>query len=193
MLLPLLLETIRIDEGKAEHLYWHQKRFDKTREALFPEAEKIDLASLIDVPDRSLYRCRIVYGEKIQTISYLPYHEKNIRNIKIVPSDLSYPYKYENRDALTKLLQIHSKYDEIIIEKEGYLSDTSIANLAFYDGSQWFTPENPLLEGTVRARLLHERFLQPRAIKKDDIMNYQKVALMNAMIGFKTITPKIFM
>jgi len=52
---------------------------------------------------------------------------------------------------------------------------------------QWFTPEEPLLQGTMRAKLLDEDFLQTRQIKKSDLKNYTHVALMNAMIGFKVL------
>ena len=77
--------------------------------------------------------------------------------------------------------------DEVIIEKEGYLTDITIANIAFYDGEQWFTPENPLLKGTMRAKLIDEGFLHKREIRKKDLDNYTQVALINAMIGFKIL------
>ena len=90
--------------------------------------------------------------------------------------------------SLTNCLRTTLKhFDDIIIEKKGFITDTSIANLAFYDGEQWFTPKNPLLEGTMRAKLLDEGFLQTREIKRSEISHYTKVALMNAMIGFKIL------
>ena len=82
---------------------------------------------------------------------------------------------------------MHSKADEIIIEKDGYLTDTTIANIAFYDGTKWLTPLNPLLKGTTMTRLLDEGLLHPKKIKKEELTNYTYVALMNAMIGFKII------
>ena len=102
-------------------------------------------------------------------------------------STLDYSYKYADRSALNALLEAHSHYDDILIEKEGFLTDTSIANIAFYDGSQWFTPKHPLLEGTMRTKLLDEGFLQIKEIRREDIPSYTQVALMNAMIGFKVL------
>jgi len=191
--LPLLLETIKIENGKVFNLAYHQKRFDKTREALFTDNTQIDLSSLIQAPSDGLYRCRILYEEKINSIKYIPYKEKLFQKLKIVSSDISYPYKYANRDTLNALLEKYPQYDEIIIKKEGYITDTSIANLAFYDGTKWFTPKTPLLEGTMRAKLLNEGFLHTRDIKSSDISKYTKVALMNAMVGFKIINPYISM
>lgn len=187
--MPLLLETIKIEDGEVSDLSYHQARCDESRKALFNSTDRLDLSSLIQAPPKGLYRCRILYDEKIHSIEYIPYSPKEIHTLKIVSSDLEYDHKYANRDALNKLLQTHTDADDILIEKEGYLTDTTIANIAFYDGKQWFTPEKPLLKGTMRAKLLDVGFLHTRKIKKEDLKNYTQVALMNAMIGFKIINP----
>ena len=84
-------------------------------------------------------------------------------------------------------MQEYSVYDEIIIEKGGYLTGTTISNIAFYDGERWLTPEHPLLPGTMRAKLLDEGFLHRKEIRKEDLKNYSQIALMNSMIGFKVL------
>ena len=185
--MPLLLETIKIEEGQASNLIYHQKRFDRSRRALFGLSESINLSSLLNAPSKALYRCRIVYDKEIHSVEYIPYHVKEIQKLKVVSADIDYTYKYADREVFNRLLQAHPAYDEIIIEKEGYLTDTTIANIAFYDGKQWFTPEESLLQGTMRAKLLDEGFLQKREIKHTDLKNYTHVALMNAMIGFKIL------
>ena len=185
--LKLLLETIKIEEGEVFNLSYHQARCDKSRKALFSSTDSLDLSSLIQAPPTGLYRCRILYDEKIHSIEYIPYSPKEIHRLKIVVSDLKYDHKYANRDTLNKLLQAHPEADDILIEKHGYLTDTTIANIAFHDGKQWFTPEKPLLKGTMRAKLLDEGFLHSRKIKKEEITDYTHVALMNAMIGFKIL------
>ena len=186
--MPLLLETIKIEEGKIFNLLYHQKRFDASREKLFPGIAPILLSSIInDVPKEGLYRCRIIYDENIRSVEYLPYQPKEISRVKIVASDIVYDLKYENRESFQNLLSEHSDVDEIIIEKEGYLTDTTIANLAFYDGEKWLTPEKPLLEGTMRAKLLDEKRLCKAKIRKEDLKNYTNVALINAMLGFKIL------
>ena len=184
---PLLLETIKIEDGEVSNLSYHQARCDESRKVLFYSTGRLDLSSLIQTPPKGLYRCRILYDEKIHSVEYIPYTPKEIHRLKIVSSDLVYDHKYANRDTLNKLLQMQADTDDILIEKNGYLTDTTIANIAFYDGEKWFTPEKPLLKGTMRAKLLDEGFLHTRKIKKEDLKNYTQVALMNAMIGFKII------
>ena len=185
--MSFLLETIKIEDGEVFNLSYHQARCNESRKALFASTDTLDLSSLIQAPPKGLYRCRILYDEKIHSIEYILYSPKEIHTLKIVSSDLEYTHKYANRDALNKLLQTQPDADDILIEKYGYLTDTTIANIAFYDGKQWFTPEKPLLKGTTRAKLLDEGFLHTKKIKKEDLKNYTQVALMNAMIGFKIL------
>lgn len=182
-----LLETIKVEDGQIFNLPYHQQRCDKSRLILFGSKETLNLASFIDPPVQGLYRCKIVYDRAIISIDYIPYTPKKIRNLIIVPSGIEYAHKYANRDALNKLLDEQEDADEIIIEKEGLLTDTTIANLAFFDGKIWYTPKKPLLEGTIRAKLLKEGFLQTRDIAKENIKHFKNFALMNAMIGFKVL------
>ena len=183
----LLLETIKIEDGEVSNLSYHQARCNESRKALFDSRDILDLSSLIEAPSKGLYRCRILFNEKMHSIEYLPYSPREIHTLKIITSDIEYDHKYANRNTLDRLLQSQPDADDILIEKHGYLTDTTIANIAFYDGEQWFTPEKPLLKGTMRAKLLDEGFLYTKKIKKEEITDYTHVALMNAMIGFKIL------
>jgi 4-amino-4-deoxychorismate lyase len=184
---PLLLETIRIEDGVIHNLKYHQQRCNKSRQILFDSHDVLDLFACIEAPKSGLYRCRILYAEHLHSIEYIPYTPKEIHSLKIVSSDIEYSLKYANRDALNALLASNQDVDEVIIEKKGYLSDTTMSNIAFFDGKQWVTPLNPLLEGTMRAKLIDEGFLHPKEIKREELQNYSQVALMNAMIGFKIL------
>jgi len=183
----LLLETIKCEDGKVFNIHYHQDRCNKSRSELYSSTNILDLASAIVPPKKGLYRCRIVYAEHIQSIEYIPYIEKQIKTLKVVSSSLEYAFKYANRDTIDLLLSNHNDVDEIIIEKNGYLCDTSIANIAFYDGSTWYTPSTPLFKGTMRQKLIDEGLLQTKHIKREDLSNYSQVALINAMIGFKIL------
>jgi len=178
-----LFETIKVENGKIFNLKWHNKRLNKSRLALFSETKEIFLENYLSPPPQGLFRCRVVYQQEIESIEFIPYAPREFSSFKIVSSNIDYSYKYDDRKKLNALLE--PSFDEIIIEKDGLLTDTSIANIAFYDGEDWFTPTTPLLEGTTRARLLDEGFLKLKNIKKENIKNYSYFALMNAMIGFQ--------
>ena len=185
----LLLETIRIEKGKALHLSYHNQRFNKTRKKLFNIHNSFDLATIIKPPNQETYRCRVLYGREIQKIEYLPYQPKPIQKIALISSDLAYPFKYADRTPFSKLLAASPECDDILIIQKGFLTDTTIANIAFLQEGRWVTPTSPLLEGTTRRRLIDEGFLAPKAIRADEIDHFDGFALMNAMLGFKVINP----
>ncbi len=178
-----LLETIKIEDGQVMNIEWHNRRCNKSRLELFDEKKLLNLEEFIEPPKKGLYRCRILYDNEVNYVEYIPYSPKKITSFKIIQSNIDYKYKYSNREELNNLLD--NAYDEIIIEKNGFLTDTTIANIAFFDGKQWITPLKPLLEGTIRAKLLSEEFLILKNIKSKDIKSYSHFALMNAMIGFQ--------
>lgn len=177
-----LLETIKIEDGQIENIYWHNQRCNRSRVELFNENRILELSSFITPPTKGVYRCRILYGRDIESIEYIPYYRKKISSFTIIESQIDYKYKYSNREELDRL---KDGYDEIIIEKDGLLTDTTIANIAFYNGKGWVTPKIPLLEGTVRAKLISNNFLIPKDIKKEELEDFSHFALMNAMIGFQ--------
>ena len=186
--LPLLLETVRIEGGLIYNLPYHQRRMDKSREHLFHTFSTIDLASHISPPDKNgLYRCRILYGQEIESIEYIPYTPKPIQTLKIVTSDIEYRHKYADRSALDNLLAQHPSADEIIIVQKGLVTDTTISNLAFFKSGRWYTPRIPLLEGTMRTKFVENGLLQPYDIRMEELSDYTHVALINAMLGFKIL------
>ena len=89
-----------------------------------------------------------------------------------------------DRKEIDKLFEKRGKADDILIVKNGFITDTSIANIAFFDGKKWFTPKTCLLRGTTRERLLKEKKIFEKDIRVEDIKRYKKIALLNAMIGF---------
>ena len=181
----LFIETIKILDGKVYNIEWHNRRFNQTRLDIFGLDKSINLIEYINPPPIGLFRCRIVYDIDIISIEYIPYSPKVINSFKIVQSNIDYKYKYSNRDELNSLKESANGYDDIIIEKNGLLTDTTIANIAFFDGNEWITPKTPLLKGTIRAKLVNRGFLIPKDINSDKLKHFSNFALMNAMIGFQ--------
>ncbi len=66
--------------------------------------------------------------------------------------------------------------------KNGFVTDTSYANIVFWDGGKWITPTSPLLHGTARDRLLDSNQITEAEIAIDDLKNYSKAKIINAMI-----------
>lgn len=184
------LETIKAFNGEISHLSYHQARYESVLKH-FGEEVVQDLGDFITPPQNGLYRCRLVYDTNcfIET-SYHPYQKKEINLLKIVHDDtIEYAMKYANRERLDALFAQRGDADDVLIIKNGFVTDTTIANIAFFDGKRWLTPALPLLQGTTRQRLLDEAKIVEEEIRIQDVARFKQVALMNAMVDF-AIIPK---
>lgn len=186
------VETIQVLSGQALALPYHQARMERTIRHFFPSWASEDmpsLESLLDpTPEMALFKARVVYGAQgVEAVEYVPYAMRTIRSLQVVEDDtIDYAYKCCDRSSLAALVARKGTCDEIIIVKNGLLTDTSYTNLALFDGRQWLTPRVPLLAGTKRAALLDQGLLQPADLSVNDLRSAQKVRLFNAMIDFGT-------
>ena len=73
----------------------------------------------------------------------------------------------------------------MLIIRNGLITDTSYANVALFDGANWYTPKVPLLPGTQRAYLLDKGVIIPREIKAVELSQYVLVKLFNAMLNWE--------
>jgi len=176
------IETLLITD-KIENLGYHNKRMNKTRKKFF-NAKELDLKDFIKViPNK---RVRVVYDEKIQKVEYFNLQKREFKKLKVVKNDsIEYDYKYEDRSQLNSLKV--DGYDEIIIVKNGLITDTTISNLAFLYKNEWLTPKTPLLPGTKREELIDKKLLKTSDIELGDLKKFSKFAMLNAIVGFYEI------
>lgn len=183
----LLFETIRCEDGLISHLSYHQERLSNSLQCLGSTIQ-FDLSELLAPPPNGLYRCRFVYDATDYHIEYHPYTPRIMTSLRLVVDDtIHYPLKYTHRDHLNHLFERREGCDDVLIVKEGILRDTTIANIALCIEGEWLTPQVPLLRGTTRSRLLDEGVLLPAVLTPNDIPKAQKIAIMNAMVGFVEI------
>lgn len=186
-----LFETIRAQDGKYLNLELHQARVDNAYSSYYQEEPKIELKNLLKEPPNSdLYRVKVIYNsDGLVDISHHKYRKKEITKLLLVEVNIEYKFKYLTRDTFNNLKNKFSNYDEIIIVKNGYISDTTIANIALYhkDKKEWHTPKKPLLKGTTLTKLLSRGKLREEDIEYKDLKNYNKIATINAMVGFNEL------
>lgn len=181
------IETIRIADGKAENLCYNEQRMDRTLRRFFGEHAPVCLAGVLQPPkQQGCVKCRIVYdGGGIREIAYAGYAARQVRSLRLVSSDcICYEYKSENREALNRLFAMRGSQDDVLIVRRGLLTDTSIANVALYDGMRWYTPRQPLLRGTRRESLIDRGVLREADITPAMLSGFSRVRLFNAMIGW---------
>ncbi len=186
-----LLETIRFENGKFENLEFHQKRMNASRKALFGCKISFNLPEVLhqhltDVPSKGLFKCRLIYSTQIEKVELMPYFIPRTHSLKIVSDDhISYAYKFFDRTAIDKLYKQKSACDDILIVKNGLITDTSYANILFFNGKEWITPEKPLLNGIQRGVLLEKEMIKTADIRLEDLHYFEKARLVNAMIRFE--------
>jgi len=185
--MTLLLETIRISDGTLQNLSLHEKRLNSSRRKLFGSSGDISLAEHILVPDdclRGIYRCRVIYEESIISTGFIPYLPAAVSTLKVVHADdIDYSLKYLDRSCLTGLID-RGVADDVLIVRNGFVTDTSYSNIAFTDGRHWVTPDTPLLRGTMREKLLSEGIIREETITPEDLFRFTHFRLINAMLRF---------
>jgi len=183
------VETVMIEQGRAPLADLHSERLNRTRAEMFGAYDRIDILEHITVPPcGGRLKCRVVYGTGIDTVTYSPYVVRPVGSLKAVYDDsIEYRLKSVDRSPIDALFALRDRCDDILIIRNGSVTDTSIANVALFDGSKWHTPQNPLLAGVRRSQLITDGIVKERRIEADDMKNYSKIALFNAMIEFGEI------
>ncbi len=185
-----LFESIKVVDGNLVNLEWHQRRVDNSRKKLLGGTDHLKLKDIIEVPEefaKDVVKCRMSYGLELGTVIFSNYVKRQITSLQQVESELfDYSFKYEDRTRLDQLYEQRGPCDEVLITHDGIIKDTSYSNVVLYDGQRWYTPEQPLLEGTQRAKLLAAGQIKQRKIYVVDLPYFKKLVLINAMLEFES-------
>jgi len=126
----------------------------------------------------------VIYGAEVVSTEFLPYLPHPVKTLRLVEDDIiEYSHKYLDRSKLNKLIDINTA-DDILLVKNGYITDASFANVVFTDGKGWITPDTPLLPGTMREKLLSEGIITAERIPVGRLREFSRFRLINAMLGF---------
>ena len=182
----LFIETIRVEDGTFVRPELHLQRMRQTVREAYGVASGFDLAdgSIPLQHRKGTVKCRIVYGRSLSEISFAPYVPREIRSLRLVAADdeLDYHLKYADRSALARLLQRRDDCDEILIVRDGAITDTSYSNVAFFDGRKYVTPDTFLLNGMRRQYLLGTGVLTECRITPSDLGGFERVVLILSLI-----------
>jgi len=184
-----LFETIKVQYRVFKNIEYHNERFNTSRIELFGIHESIYLENEILIPENitnDIFKCRITYSDKIEKIEFEPYSTKILKSLKIVEcNNIDYNYKYFDRSKINELYEHRGDCNDILIIKNGFVTDTSYANIVFWDGSNWITPSTPLLTGTKRQKLIDLKVITEKEIMVSDLQSFVKARIINAMINLE--------
>ena len=180
-----LLESIKVLNKQLFNIEYHNNRMNNSRAELFNVKEQIDLNKIISQPDdlsNDLYKCRVIYSNEIIGIDFQSYKKRKLNYMLVVhDNEISYSHKFEDRTIFEDYLA-KSKVDDILIIKNGFVTDTSFSNVVLSDGTKYFTPAVPLLKGTKRAKLITEGIIHEEEIRLADLAKFKFVYLVNALL-----------
>lgn len=187
-----LFETIAIVDGIPQHIDLHQQRYENALTQYYGSScSAVCLADIFQNGDYATFlshyivRCRIDYNQFQNKVQFFPYHPPNIRTFQpVICDEIDYSLKYADRRLLNQLLAQKQDCDEIMIVKQGIITDCTIGNLIFKRQGEWFTPAEPLLQGTQRQALLAAEKIQTRAMPLRELELFEEIRLINAMNPF---------
>lgn len=182
-----LFETLAVKDGVINNLAYHNVRFIQGQKYL--KAKRIkNIADVVyqnSVPCDRLMRCKVIYDNSRTDVEFFPYQPRAIRSFKLVYDDgIDYAYKATDRTAIDRLFAQRGDCDDIIIIKNGYVTDCSIGNLLFFKNGRWLTPDTPLLYGTQRGYLLDKGVIDEAVITACDVKDFEYVMMVNVLNGF---------
>ncbi len=180
------IETIKLVHNEYLQLDLHVKRIQETCMLFYGRQRDMrDLkASLKSVHKKEEpYKVTIVYDFDFCYVEAVPYYKKGIQQLVLLEdNEIEYALKFANRSRLEQLHTLAGPENDCLIVKHNRLTDSSYANLAFWNGTEWHTPMYPLLAGTKRKFLLESGKIYEKDILVGDLIHYQKVSLINAML-----------
>ncbi|MDA3930349.1 MAG: aminotransferase class IV [Prolixibacteraceae bacterium] len=183
-----LIESIRIENKQLHHIDLHNRRFNNACKQLFGFSNSIDLSKSILIPDsisNQRYKCRVTFDGKKLNIEINQYEQRIINSLKVVESkSIDYSFKTSNRSLLNNAFDKRGNCDDIIISKNGFVTDAWAANIILFDGTKWVTPTTPLLKGVQREFLLSNGTITEIAIRTNNLLSFKKIKLINALIDF---------
>ncbi len=185
------IETVCLEEGQIVRPSYHNARMNAVRRERFGASYDVCIEDIIDAGFRpqQCTRCRVSYGADVMGVEYFPYCLRKVQTLNLVSAGDAFDYhlKSSDRSGLDALFALRDTADDVLIVRSCQITDTSIGNVALFDGKRWFTPSNPLLKGTHRQFLLDEGRIFERNIRVEDLCNYSAVRIFNAMIHWGEI------
>lgn len=179
------LESICFDGDQYRLLPYHQERIDRAFSNFFPNSPSLQLESLLpgNLPTGIRSKIRMLYGEADFKIEANRYNIRPVHSLRVIEGGvLDYAYKYSDRSEIDRLFDERGGADDIMITKNGFVTDSSYANLLFLHEGRWFTPKTALLFGVKRQFLLQKQTIQETEIHVDDLPKYESVSLINSML-----------
>lgn len=202
------IETIRVENGKINNLDLHVKRSSDAIQRHFGMSYVIPFEQLLEEhfhkaqpqkkqPQKEgslydgVYKFRVVYSNKVLKHTLTRYSPQPLKTLKMIEcNNIEYGYKYEDRSRIESLRALRGACDDILIIKNGFVTDTSYGNLLFKlkTDNNLYTPDTFLLNGTKREYMLTYGIISERELRIENISECESFYMINAMVEPTLVT-----
>lgn len=183
------IETICYEGGRFQRIGLHNERCNRTRNHFFGLQPNLQLELYLSIPSHlknEIVKCSVTYEIEIIGIKYDLYKIRPVNSLQIITDNvIDYSFKYADRTKLNALYQLRGQSDDILIVKEGLITDTSYANIVIRKNEKWYSPQNPLLRGTRLESYLSESIVTPALLRPEDLFLFSEARIINAMISIE--------
>lgn len=184
----LFIETLKVVDGKFTNAPAHLKRLNETMQEVYGIHTAFRLTDDLIPADKKqgVVKCRIEYGKCIHRIEFEMYQPRPVHSLKIVDGkEVDYHLKYADRSPLTRLLDLKEEYDDILITRNGKITDTSYSNVVLSNGSDYVTPSSFLLNGTKRRLLVEQEKIKVTDVDINDLSRFTRLHFINSMLDIE--------
>lgn len=175
------IESICVENGEIKLLQYHQNRVNKTFETFFYNKTPFrldEVLSKLEITQAGKVKIRIEYDKSINKIEYADYVAQSHPKFFLCEvTKFDYSFKFKKRDFFNQFRGIQP-----IFVQNNSITDCSYANLIFYKKGKWYTPDTYLLNGVKRQYLLYQSHIQEARITLENIFEFEKIGLINAML-----------
>lgn len=195
---PLLIETMRAEDGNVALLPFHLRRLSAAARQLgfsFNRAKaKRDIVAAATMATKAKLRLTMDTGGTI-TIQTTPLPRQSVARLCLLPAPplLFCQHKTNRRagyEALLKKARDKGFDDAVLVNANGEITETCIANICAKINGKWLTPptECGLLPGTMRAAMIKTGALKEQKLTPADLHRASEIARINAVRGIQKIT-----
>lgn len=188
-----IFETIKTVNGSPIALGRHMRRALESALELgipMPPEEFIreQILQILEENPHEVGRLRICFGNELFHISHNAYSEQteparlNFYSQTVIGAiHKLFPYDY--RFALIEAANEEGYHDSVLFNEKNEITETAVANLAFYIRGEWVTPPitSGILPGVVRAIAIEECGVRVRPIHVSEIPEVESGFMLSSL------------
>jgi 4-amino-4-deoxychorismate lyase len=199
-----LFETLLVFQGEIQDLNLHLQRAQKT--AMLFSSEALPLTTIQSeliqfTQNQHMQRLKIFFwfDKAWNYLAVLKDYKPPQKDFRLLIPASSYQYfsdfyvahktvQYQANQRLREQAQKQGYDDYLRLDQQGFVQESSYANIFFLKDDQIFTPKaGALLPGIIRQKIMAQYPVKEKNIHVEELANFSGAFLTNSLMGLKTV------